>query len=52
MKARADISGDGIQNVAEFIEIERDTQRMVRVTVKEKGEPEILTPGLHGVHIH
>ena len=52
MRARADITGDRIQGEAEFVEVERGTQRFVHITVRLKGNPTVLTPGLHGVHLH
>lgn len=48
MKARAEISGDGITGTAEFEEKTRGTLRAVFITLTAKG----LTPGLHGVHLH
>jgi superoxide dismutase, Cu-Zn family len=52
MRAWADIRGDTITGAAEFVEVERDTTRFVRVTVRLRGDPLVLTPGLHAVHIH
>lgn len=51
-RARAEIKGDRITGTAEFVEVERGTERLVRVTIRLKGDPAVLTPGLHGVHIH
>lgn len=51
-RARADIKGEGLSGTAEFVEVESGTGRLVRVTVRIKGEVSKLTPGLHGVHIH
>lgn len=51
-RARADISGDGVKGEAEFVEVERGTERFVRVTVRVKGDASKLKAGLHGVHIH
>src|SRR5262249_52949861 len=48
--ATADISGPGgITGTAFFVE---DGKGDVLVTVFVKGDPTILTPGKHGVHIH
>lgn len=52
MKAYADIQGNGVSGKADFVEIEKGTQRFVRVTVYVKGNPTVLAPGLHGFHIH
>jgi len=53
MRARADIRGDKITGEAEFVEMEGEGgQRVLHVTVKVKGDPSVLTPGLHGVHLH
>ncbi|HEV3469697.1 MAG TPA: superoxide dismutase family protein [Pyrinomonadaceae bacterium] len=51
-RARAEIKGDRVTGTAEFVEVERGTERLVRVTVRVKGDPSALTPGLHGVHLH
>lgn len=53
MTARADIAGDKINGHAEFTEMESpDGQRMVHIEIKLKGDPSVLKPGLHGVHLH
>ena len=51
-RARAEIKGDRISGTAELVEVERGTQRLVRVTVRLKGDKSTLPPGLHGIHIH
>jgi len=51
-RARAEIKGDRISGTAELVEVERGTQRLVRVTLRLKGDKSTLTPGLHGIHIH
>lgn len=51
-KARADITGDGIAGAAEFVEYGFGTSWLVKITVRLKGDPAKLTPGLHAVHIH
>ena len=51
-RAKAEVKGEGISGTAEFVEVERGTERLVRVTVRIKGDASKLTPGLHGVHIH
>lgn len=52
MRAIADISGRQIEGKAELVEVERGTQRFVRITMSLNGDTEVLTPGLHAVHIH
>lgn len=53
MKARAEIAGDKISGHADLTEMESpDGQRMVHVELKLKGDPAVLKPGLHGVHLH
>jgi superoxide dismutase, Cu-Zn family len=53
MRARADIRGEKITGEAEFVEMEHDGgQRVLHVTVRVKGDPAVLKPGLHGVHLH
>jgi len=51
VRATADISGgaNGITGQAFFVE---DGKGDVLVTVVVKGDPAVLTPGRHGVHIH
>jgi Cu-Zn family superoxide dismutase len=50
-RAKADISGgpNGITGIARLVE---DGQGNVLVTIHVTGDPAILTPGRHGVHIH
>ena len=50
--ARADITGEGIEGVAEFSEYQIGTQTLVQIRLKLKGDPAKLTPGKHAVHIH
>ena len=47
--AEAKIEGPGITGEAIFSE---DSQGFVRVNVEVKGDPKILTPGLHAIHFH
>src|SRR3990167_7441888 len=51
-KAKASLSGAGIEGDAEFEEYQIGTQTIVKVTVKLKGDPTKLKPGKHAVHIH
>ncbi len=48
MKAKAEITGDGITGTAEFEEQTKGTMRAVMIALNVKG----LKPGLHGVHLH
>ena len=41
MRARADLSGHTITGTAEFVEVERDTQRFVRIIVRVQGDPAV-----------
>jgi len=55
MRAKADITGrDGkISGRADFIEIElHGEQRLVKVALELSGDPQVLVPGKHAVHIH
>jgi Cu-Zn family superoxide dismutase len=52
MKVSCEVSGDEIEGVAEFVEYEVGTQKIVKVVLNLKGNPEKLKPGLHAVHIH
>jgi len=54
MRASAELTGrDGaITGHAEFIELEFDTQRLIKVVLELSGDLEHLKPGLHAVHIH
>jgi superoxide dismutase, Cu-Zn family len=45
----AKIQGPGITGEAIFSEA---AQGFVRVNVQVKGDPKVLTPGLHGIHFH
>lgn len=51
-KATADVNGPSITGTASFTEYDVDGWKYVRVVVNVKGDPEILTPGKHAVHIH
>ena len=55
MRAAADITGrDGkVTGHADFIEVELyGEQRIVKAVLELSGDPSILEPGLHAVHIH
>jgi len=49
LKAQAQISGPGISGTLKATQTENG---FVWMAVELKGDPKILTPGLHGVHIH
>lgn len=52
-RATADIAGTGgIKGTAELIEFRNDTGTAVRIIVDVQGDPKVLTPGLHGLHVH
>jgi Cu-Zn family superoxide dismutase len=50
LKAQAQISGPGISGTLKAIQ--NTEHESVWIAVELKGDPKILTPGLHGVHIH
>lgn len=52
MRAHADIRGEGITGTATLAEFQIGTLRAVNVIIRLKGDPAILTPGKHGVHLH
>ncbi|OGE30392.1 hypothetical protein A2631_01305 [Candidatus Daviesbacteria bacterium RIFCSPHIGHO2_01_FULL_44_29] len=52
-QAKADfVSEQGVSGQANFTEYQKDTVTLVHVTVDVQGDPAVLTPGLHGCHIH
>jgi superoxide dismutase, Cu-Zn family len=53
MRARAEIRGEKVTGEAEFVEMEHEGgQRVLHLTIRVKGDPAVLKPGLHGVHLH
>jgi len=50
-KAHANIIG-AAAGTADFIEVEKGTQKFVRVKIMVKGDPSVFTKGEHGCHIH
>ncbi|MEK7175730.1 MAG: superoxide dismutase family protein [Patescibacteria group bacterium] len=52
MRARAEIFGEKISGFAEFVEYQIDTQILVEVLVRLKGDSSNLKIGKHAVHIH
>ena len=52
MRAEGDITGETITGKATFIEYEFKSQKIVKIELEMQGDPSILNPGLHAVHIH
>ena len=52
MRAHADIVGPGLTGRAYFTEFQMGTIHGVHVRIRVQGDPTILTPGKHGVHLH
>lgn len=51
-KAEAKVAGPGIEGQAIFTEYDVDGWKYVHLQLKLQGDPKILTPGKHAVHIH
>lgn len=52
-KAKATFtSPEDVSGTALLTEYQKDTQTLVHVLIDVKGDPKVLTPGLHGCHIH
>lgn len=51
-KAKAKVEGPGIKGSAEFTEYDVDDWKYVHIRLKLDGDPKILKPGKHAVHIH
>ncbi len=51
-KAQADVHGPDVQGKASFTEYEVDGYKYVHVHLELSGNPEVLKPGKHAVHIH
>lgn len=45
-------SEQGVSGEAQFSEYQLGSQTLVHVIIDAKGDPSVLTPGLHGCHIH
>ena len=45
-------SAEDVSGTATLTEFQKDTQTLVHVLIDVKGDPKVLTPGLHGCHIH
>ncbi len=52
LKVRCEVAGDEIAGTAEFTEYQVNTQKVVKLVLNLKGNPEKIKPGLHAVHIH
>lgn len=51
-KATASVDGPNIKGVATFTEYDVDGWKYVHIRLEVTGDPEILKPGKHAVHIH
>lgn len=51
-KARANVEGPSIKGTALFTEYEVNGWKYVHIKLELKGDPKIIKPGLHAVHIH
>jgi superoxide dismutase, Cu-Zn family len=51
-RAKAVVAGPSIEGQAEFTEYDVDGWKYVLVLLKLKGDPKVLTPGRHAVHVH
>ncbi|HKR81922.1 MAG TPA: superoxide dismutase family protein [Candidatus Saccharimonadales bacterium] len=52
MTATAKMGGPGVSGTAKFTEYDVDGWKYVHLHLSLKGDPEILQPGKHAVHIH
>ena len=50
--ATADISGPDITGTAKFTEYDVSGAKYVHIRVELCGDPEVISPGVHAVHIH
>ncbi len=51
-RAKAQVVGPRVEGEAMFTEYDVDGYKYVHVKVELKGDPAVLTPGKHAVHIH
>lgn len=51
-RATATVAGPNVEGTATFTEYDVDGYKYVRVVVSLTGDPAVLTPGKHAVHIH
>lgn len=52
VRATAEVAGPSVKGKAEFAEYEIDGAKYVSILLELSGDPEILKPGKHAVHIH
>lgn len=50
--ATADVAGPSINGTATFTEYDVDGWKYVHIRLEVSGDPKVLTPGKHAVHIH
>lgn len=51
-KAKSNVAGDGINGTAVFTEYDLEGAKFVHLRLELNGDPAILKPGKHAVHIH
>lgn len=51
-QASATVAGPSVQGTASFTEYDVEGYKYVKVRVELSGDPSVLTPGKHAVHIH
>lgn len=51
-KAQAKVEGPSIDGTAIFTEYDIDGWKYVHIRLELKGDPSVLTPGKHAVHLH
>ncbi len=51
-KAQAKVEGPDIKGYAQFVEYDVDGGKYVHLHLELQGDPEVLKPGKHAVHIH
>lgn len=51
-RAGAEVKGPGIDGTLELIEYDQGGAKYVHVKLEVAGDPEVLKPGVHAVHIH
>jgi superoxide dismutase, Cu-Zn family len=51
-KAQAKVAGPAVEGQATFTEYDVEGWKYVHIKLELKGDPKVLTPGKHAVHIH
>jgi Cu-Zn family superoxide dismutase len=51
-RATADVAGPSIDGTAVFTEYDVDGWKYVHIRLEVAGDPKVITPGKHAVHIH